>query len=249
MFQGFYTLTSGMLTQTRNMNVVSNNMSNTSTPGFKSDYGVISDFGRVMMSRSDSFGVTNIGYKSNGVMLDAAVTNHTQGAVERTNRNLDFALTSQGYFAVQTNNGTVYTRNGSFTLDNEGYLYLSGVGRVLSTGGAPIQLGTDNITADSQGRIYNADTGALYGQLMVVNFENPAENLVKNDNGTFTALVGGTQINTNISWRSIENSNVEPIEQMTRMISGQRALQSSAQVMKIYDELISQMVNKLGPTQ
>lgn len=63
---------------------------------------------------------------------------------------MDFALTTPGFFCVQTEGGTVYTRNGSFALDEEGYLTLPTVGRVLGQNG-PIQLPTDDIISDSRG--------------------------------------------------------------------------------------------------
>ena len=106
------------------------------------------------------------------------VTDHSQGALEQTNLPLDFAIEGEGYFSVQTNDGVAYTRNGSFMLDNEGYLHLGGQGRVLGANGQPIYLGTDKINADSNGFITN-EQGAVLGQLGVFTFANPAQDLQK----------------------------------------------------------------------
>lgn len=248
MFQGFYTLTSGVLTQTRNMNVISNNMSNTQTAGYKSDKAVLSDFGRVLMTKTEMMGAPNtsvIGSKSNITTVAECVTNHSQGSLRQTGRELDFALVSDGYFCVQTEQGTVYTRNGNFSIDEQGFLCLPSIGRVLGTNG-PINIQTDRIVSDSQGRLYNEDTNEYINTLMVVDFENPETDLTKTDNGVFLANANGVIVEPQIEWKTLENSNADPMEQMTQMISGQRALQSSAQVMKIYDKLIEQMVSKLG---
>lgn len=249
MFQGFYTLTSGVLTQTRNLDVISNNMSNASTPGFKSDRFIISDFYNELLLRTgntDKSGTTVIGRKSMLVGGDETVTDYTGGSYMQTSSTLDFAIEGNGFFCIQTTEGTVYTRNGNFTLDNDGYLCLAGVGRVLGRNGA-IYLGTDRIAADGQGRIYNETRENLLGQLMVVDFQN-YDQLTKASNGVFTANGNTVQSDAQIGWKVLENSNTDPIDQMTRMMASQRALQSSAQVMKIYDQLTSKIVSDLGST-
>ncbi len=247
MFQGFYTLTSGVLTQNRNLNVISNNMSNAITPGFKSDRFVISDFYNEMMIRTgnkNKSDTTRIGSMSLIAGGDETVTDYTQGVLSVSTSTLDFSITGNGFFSIQTDNGTVYTRNGNFSLDNDGYLCLPGVGRVLGTGGE-IYLGTDRITADSQGRLYNEQTGAQLGQLMVVDFADYAQ-LNKENGNVFTTNANAVAADVDIRWKTLENSNADPIDQMTRMMASQRALQSSAQILTIYDELISQM-RTMGP--
>ncbi|HJD45340.1 MAG TPA: flagellar hook-basal body protein [Candidatus Mediterraneibacter norfolkensis] len=250
MFQGFYRLTSGMLTQSRNLDVISNNMSNVTTPGFKEDRFIISDFQSELLLRTGNkvkAGTTVIGDKSMITAGDGTVTDYSQGTFSTTDSALDFAISGNGFFPVQTDDGTVYTRDGSFSLDDEGYLTLPGVGRVLGENG-PIYLGTDRVTADSQGRIYDEQSDALLGQLMVVDFQD-YDQLLKGEGNIFTSAGNAVQTDAQISWRTLENSNADPVEQMTRMMASQRALQSSAQIMRIYDQLISQMTTNLGPTQ
>ncbi len=248
MFQGFYTLTSGVLTQNRNLNVISNNMTNAITPGFKSDRFVISDFYSEMMIRTgnkNKADTTRIGTMSMIAGGDETVTDYTQGGLSVTSSTLDFSLLGDGFFAIQTDNGTVYTRNGNFSLDDAGYLSLPEVGRVLGNDG-PIYLGTDRITADSEGRLYNEQTGALLGQLMVVDFADYAQ-LNKEAGNVFTTNANAVASDAEIGWQTLEDSNADPVDQMTRMMVSQRALQSSAQILSIYDDLISQM-RTMGPT-
>ncbi len=250
MFQGYYNLTSAMLTQTRNLNVVSNNMSNVSTPGYKADQMTISAFEEQLVSRSYEKSMENsvaVGGYSGLVYADRNYTDYTQGAYVSTGMPLDFALGSEGFFTVQTADGNAYTRNGSFSLDAEGYLTLQGVGRVLGTNGAPIQLNSTNITVDSVGNIYNGETNAFIARLSVVDFEDYENQLVKADNGTFTAPNGGAvAVNATIMQGAVEGSNVDSVEEMTKMLSSQRALQSSAQIFTMYDQLIGKIVNQIG---
>ncbi len=251
MFQGFYNVTSSVLTETRNLNVIANNMANVSTPGYKADTLTFKSFEEEMMYRATNKGHTDaelVGSVGKGVTVDRNYTSFTQGSFDLTNRNLDFALKDTGFFVIQNADGeTVYTRDGSFSLDEEGYLTLQGVGRVLGDG-APIQLGMDRIAVDTAGTIYNQDTNEVMGTISVVDFQNYDEQLLKNDHGTFTATGEATaSTNPSILQGAVERSNVSAVEEMSAMMVSQRALQSSAQIMSMYDQLMSQIVNKLGP--
>ena len=156
MFQGYYDLASNMITQNRNMNIISNNISNVSTPGYKEDRLMESTFREEMIYRYDQFGKTQVGTVSRMNIADERVTDYSEGGLRETGSPLDVGLTGNGFFVVQTNNGVVYTRNGSFNLDDQRYLVLPGVGRVLGTNG-PIQLNTDEVGIDSQGNITTED--------------------------------------------------------------------------------------------
>lgn len=249
MFQGFYNLTSGVLSQNRNLNVISNNMANISTPGFKSDQFLASTFREELISRTgnkDKAHPYPLGTTSKIKAADETITDYTQGGYQPTRSTLDFALGSPGFFCIQTENGTVYTRNGSFTLDDQGYLYLPTVGRVLGQNG-PIYLGTDKITADSTGTIYSEDGNTRYGQLLIVDFQNYDTQLVKTTGDVFVANGAAVPTQAQVVWKAVEGSNVDAVEQMTQMMSSQRALQSSAQVLKMYDELIGKMVSQISP--
>lgn len=247
MFRGFYNLTSEMISQNRNMNVISNNMVNVSTPGHKSDTFVASTFREELVLRSGSQSKINEAVIGKTNMIKTAqetVTDFAQGALEETNGQLDVALTGKGFFEIQTTNGTVYTRNGSFMTDNEGYLALSGIGRVMGTSG-PLKLGTDNINIDSSGNIYSGDGLTSLGKLSVVDFANYNQ-LIKEDNGVFSTAQPGTRINSQMQWKYLEKSNVDATQEMTDMMSGQRSLQSSAQVLKMYDQLMGKIVSEIG---
>ena len=247
MFKGFYNLTSGMLTQQRHLNVVGNNMVNVSTAGFKESRYTATTFDDVMYARVGNREkiYTDIGRQSYIRANSAVYTNFEQGIPEPTNIPLDFAILGDGFFAIRGEDGTVsYTRAGSFSLDDEGYLRFPGVGFVLDPQGQTILLRTDKITADGQGNIYN-ENGRFLGQVGVYAFEDNGQ-LVHNDNGFFTG--DGAQVveNPELWWKYVERSNVELLRQMTDMITCQRALQSCATVTKMYDEVMGHSASDIG---
>ena len=198
MFQGFYDLASNMITQNRNLNIISNNMSNVSTPGYKMDRMMESTFRDEMLYRYDQDGRTEVGTVSRMNVADERVTDYTEGGIRETGYPLDVGLTGDGFFVIETENGEVYTRNGSFNLNNQGYLILPGMGRVMGTNG-PIQVDTDDITIDSQGRITAADNGRYFGTLDIVDFA---------DYGELTKVTGGV-FTTGAPWEEIQRQSVE----------------------------------------
>lgn len=242
MFQGYYDLTSNMITQNRNLNVISNNMTNVSTPGYKMDRIMQSTFRDEMLYRYDRDGKTAVGTVSRMNIAQERVTDYTEGGIRETGDALDMGLTGNGFFVVDTGNGPVYTRDGSFNLDNEGYLTMPGVGRVQGTNGA-IRLTTDNVTIDKQGNITGVEDGQFFGRIQVVDFADYGQ-LTKITGSVFRANAApqAAPQGTTITQSYLEDSNVSMAEEMTRMISSQRILQSSAQLLKIYDQLESKMV-------
>jgi len=247
MFKGFYNLTSAMLTQQRNLNVVGNNLVNVSTAGYKEDRYTASTFDDVLISRvgNKQKDYTGIGRESYIRATSQVYINYGQGVPEPTGIPLDFAIEGEGFFAVQRADGQVaYTRAGSFSLDEEGYLCFPGQGRVLGPDGEPISLSTDKIEADGQGRIYT-EGGALLGQLGVFSFDD-YDQLEHDDQGMFTGAQGTAMETPSVYWKYLERSNVDIVRQMTEMMTCQRALQSAAQASRMYDQLMTKATTDLG---
>lgn len=241
MFQGFYDLASNMITQNRNLNVISNNMSNVSTPGYKSDKIVETTFRDQMIYRYDRAGKTPVGGVSRVDTIAERVTNYKDGGLRETGSPLDAGLTGNGFFVIQTDNGAVYSRNGSFNLDNNGYLMLQGVGRVMGTNG-PIRLTTDKVGIDKQGNITSEDGLQNFGRLRIVDFADYNQ-LTKVTAGVFRAEAQPQNAaDAVVTQKYIEDSNVSMIDEMTAMMSSQRVLQSSSQILRMYDQLIDRAV-------
>lgn len=248
MIKGFYNLTSGMLSQGRRLDVVANNMTNISTAGYKAEHYTDRTFDEVMVTRIGNKIKTPYEtletYQSHILAPDELYTDFSQSSFEETNLPLDFAIQGEGFFAIETVDGVAYTRAGSFTLDNEGYLCLSELGRVLDREGNPIQLPTDKLEVDKQGNI-SSKTGDYLASLGVYMFEDNNA-LERTPYGLFTG--DGAQLNEEavIHHKWVERSNVNMVKEMVSMMSTQRALQSAAQMSKIYDEVIKRVVNDIG---
>ena len=222
-------------------------MSNVSTPGYKMDRMMESTFRDEILYRYDQNGKTAVGPISHMNVADERVTDYTEGGIRETGYPLDVGLTGDGFFVIETENGEVYTRNGSFNLNNQGYLILPGMGRVMGTNG-PIQVDTDDLAIDTQGRITNADDGRYYGTLEIVDFADYAQ-LTKVTGGVFQAAEDPIAArNTVVTQKYLEDSNVNLAEQMTAMMSSQRVLQGAAQILRMYDQMISRSTTLGSPS-
>ena len=247
MFKGFYNLTSGMLSQGKRLDVISNNMANVSTSGYKADTYTDSTFREYMVSRvgnKDKSGAAEIGPASYILAPSQLYTDYTQGVLEPTGMPLDFAIEGDGFFAVQTADGTAYTRAGSFVLDGEGYLCLPDGSRVLDDAGRELLLGTDQITADATGAI-TAENGQYLGRIGLYSFADNAQ-LQRDTRGYFTGNGAQAATGAALHWQTQERSNIDLVQQMTQMMTAQRAFQSAAEVSKMYDELMGKAATNLG---
>ena len=250
MYKGFYQLTSGMLSQGRRLDVVANNMSNVSTTGYKADrYTDSTAFQEVMISRignKDKRNAAELGRESYILAPDQLYTDYTQGSFEETELPLDFAIEGEGFFAIFREGGGIgYTRAGSFSLDDEGYLCLPGQGRVLDPNYEQIQLPTDNIYVDKDGVIYTMQNRNQLGTLGVFEFADTAA-LERNDWGLFVGGQPQAGENYVIHHKMVERSNANMVHEMVAMMTAQRALQSAAEMSKIYDQVMSKDSTEVG---
>lgn len=242
MVRGFYMLGSGILTQSRVLSGISNNLANVDTNGYKKEKVTTSTFGSMVMERIDS-AKTPIGTVTLMNTVNQMKTIYSEGTLKDTGRTLDFAIKGQGFFAVQGSNGTEYTRNGSFNVDDQGYLIVNPGGRVLGQNG-PIHVGTDNFTADSEGNILV--NGQLIDKLDVVDFSD--YNTLQNaGDGLFTASGQPVQVqNPSVLWKTLEGSNVDASQELTDALNAQRSLESCSEALKMYDKNLEEAVTEIG---
>ena len=248
MVKGFYQLTSAMLSQGRRLDVVSNNMVNVSTAGYKADRYTDSTFQNVLMSRignKDKSAPQELGQESYILAPSELYTDYTQGSLEETTLPLDFAIEGDGFFAIELNGQVGYTRQGSFTLDEEGYLCLGGQGRVLDNQGQPIQLPTDKIKADPDGALYSVNGSSYLGTLGIYAFQDNGT-LERNERGLFVGQGAAISENYKLHHKMVERSNSNMVQEMVFMMSSQRALQSAAQLSKIYDQVLTKTATDIG---
>lgn len=244
MVRGFYTLSSGLLTQTRKLTAVSNNLANVQTPGYKRNVVSATTFGNMVISRLDNRGSVPVGEMNLITAADRTDVIHSQGSLKETGRNLDFAIQGQGFFGVQGENGVVYTRNGSFNVDEQGYLLSQDLGgRVLGQNG-PLMVGTDQFEADNNGNILV--NGAQVGTLAVFDVED-YNTLRPAGQGAFTAGQGVVAVQVpQLAWKNVEGANIDTAQEMTDAMLMQRNLQTCSQALKMYDQILSRAVTEIG---
>lgn len=250
MSRGFYTLASGMITQQRKIDVSSNNVANLNTAGYKKEQAITSNFGSLLINKYKQNGIKEEAEPINNISLIRAVTEnntiHSQGVLEETGNITDFAIIGAGFFAIDNEGQILYTRNGSFNIDEEGYLFLEGIGRVQGEFG-DIYVEGDKFEFLEDGSIIIE--GEIADKIAVFDFPDYAD-LNKYGEGTFISDVEPDLAEYPIiKNKTIERSNVEVTEELTNIISSQRALQTAAQALKIYDSINDKAVNEIGKVQ
>ncbi|MGI5978947.1 MAG: flagellar hook-basal body protein [Oscillospiraceae bacterium] len=237
MFSGYYTIASGLITNQRAIETISNNIDNALTPGYRSERVVKSSFEQELLSRMDSDGTASLSSRKGSPMtlIGGTMTSYEPGAIKETGRALDVAINGEGFFSIRGTDGQNYlTRNGSFSIDDEGYLTLAGFGRVQGATG-DIRVGTSDIDISSEGIIRDKQGNTL-GTLSII---QPADlnTLTRSANGMF--IGGGNTPSTGfeIIQSSLESSNVDLNTEITNLIAAQRDLQSCASALKIIDSM------------
>jgi flagellar basal-body rod protein FlgF len=225
----------------RRMEAVANNLANLGTDGFKADNFLFAqDVDPGANSRDKPSDVRFV--KESGIVRDMA-----QGPIRVTSNPFDVALEGDGFFAVQTDEGTAYTRDGGFTVSAEGTLVTKDGKSVLSDSGAPIvfDLRGQSPVIDTEGAI--SINGVEAGRIGVYTFEKP-DDLQKMGDNLYTA---GSQVatkaeNTHVVQGAVESSNVRAIVEMTRMIEISRAYESASRMVNNDDTLRKSAIETLG---
>lgn len=250
--RGLYLSEGAMLVQQVQLQIISNNLANLRSTGFKRDRGVETSFAEWMLYElqpepepGKGGSLRPIGSIAHNVATRETVTAFGQGPLEVTGRNLDFALVGGGFFQVEGEEDTLYTRNGRFELDEEGFLVTAAEGyRVIGQGG-PIQLDNEEISASADGTLFSAD-GEEAGRLAIAAFEPDAQ-MEKFGNNYFTtdAAEGGEEEFEVISG-FLEGSNASLIREMTALMAVRRTYEAAQKIMITYDQILDKAANELG---
>ncbi|MBE6065287.1 flagellar basal-body rod protein FlgG [Clostridium cochlearium] len=257
MIRGLYTAVSGMITEEAKQNVITNNLANVTTPGFKSDNLSVKQFDEVLLYNYDKKrGNKNVrqdlGGLSMGSKIDEVNTYFQQGMIEKTERNTDFAIQGRGFFVIerqgQGGNERLYTRNGHFYVNNRGFLVNDSgdnvIGRNNATGAIePIRLNTENFTLTKEGNILvNGNTAYT---VQVADFQNYGD-LRKVGQDAYT---GNNPIDSTdyiVKQGNLEKSNVNTVREMIEMMTVMRTFETSQKVIQSIDETLGKAVNELG---
>jgi flagellar basal-body rod protein FlgF len=247
MIRGLYTGASGMLAAQTQSETIADNVANIRTPGYKAEEASNKAFPSMLLERTSSIGGisenTPLGSIGAGVVVDQITRMNVQGVLQTTDISTDLALTSNGYFAVETPNGERYTRNGSFQLNSDGMLQTAEGFPVLGENG-PIGPLTKEFTVSPDGRI--TDQGQDRGQLRIV--EIPEEAIQREGQSLYSSIqpvqvLGG---DAGIQQGAVEGSNVDLSGQMVKMITVMRAYEANQKVIQTQDATLEKAVNEIG---
>ena len=223
----------------RSMSVIANNLANMNTTGYKGEKMMFVEH----LVRSP--GGTKIGGDKLAFVRDIATTRDlSEGTFKKTGNPLDLAIHGDGFFTIGTPEGERYTRNGNFQIGNDGQIVTRNGDPVLSENGAPFFLSPDDthIEIDSSGML-STENGEL-GKIAVVSFVDRRDmNIVANGLYSTTQQANPAE-ETKIAQGMLEESNVQPIVEMTRMIDIHRAYEGTKKFIQKEDERLKNMIKE-----
>jgi flagellar basal-body rod protein FlgG len=253
--QALHTAATGMAAQELNVQVISNNIANLRTTGFKKQTAAFQDLiyehvRRVGAQSSDQGTILPVGIDlGGGVKTVGTPRSMTQGTLSQTGNDLDLAVTGEGFFKILMPDGLYqYTRDGTFQMDNQG--------RVVTAQGNPVQPtitipnNASGITVNAQGQVSVTLPGStnsqIIGQLQLTRFINKAGlQPVGNNQFTETPSSGPPQDGIanqegygGITQGSLEQANVDVVSEMSDLIAAQRAYEMNAKVISAADQMM-----------
>jgi flagellar basal-body rod protein FlgG len=253
--QALHTAATGMAAQELNVQVISNNIANLRTTGFKKQTAAFQDLiyqhiRRVGAQSSDQGTILPVGIDlGGGVKTVGTPRSMTQGTLSQTGNDLDLAVTGEGFFKILMPDGTFqYTRDGTFQMDNQG--------RIVTAQGNPVQPtitipnNASGLTVNVQGQVSvtlpGSTTSAVQGQLSLTRFINKAGlQPVGSNQFTETPSSGPPQDGTataegygTITQGSLEQANVDVVSEMSDLIAAQRAYEMNAKVISAADQMM-----------
>ncbi|HWO98821.1 MAG TPA: flagellar hook-basal body protein [Bacillus sp. (in: firmicutes)] len=275
MFKGFYAATSGMLSQQRKTDMLTNNIANANTPGFKADQASLRAFPEMLLQQQRSSGVPgiersrgtdkqHIGSLNTGVYMQETVPSFVQGALKDTGRKTDIAIIDQRspvdengnkgtfFFAVRgADNELRYTRNGNFTVDGSGFLTTNEGLYVMDANNNPIQLQGQDFQVSPQGLI--TENGQLVAQLHVAVAANAGQMMKEGsglyrteDNAPLPLAFEDETSSFNLQQGVLERSNVDVTQTMTELLSAYRAFEANQKIIQAYDRSMDKAANEIG---
>lgn len=259
MIRGLYTSAWSMLANDKKMDVITNNLANVNTTGYKKDTVVFESFPDLLTKRiNDTKNSSNIGSMELSSDVGEVFTYFTQGQFNQTNSTMDLAIddanggeaATPAFFTIgvpdSSNNGNLkeyYTKDGSFTLNSNNQLVTKDGNYVLGQDG-PITLEPGEFSVDDRGNI--VQNGTLVNTLRMTQFSDATklrkygENMVENTGSETPDFTGS------VLQGFTEGSNVNVINEMVDMITVMRAYEANQKVLQSQDSLLDKAVNEVG---
>lgn len=264
MVKGLYTAYTGMLEEMRRMDVMTNNLANASTTGYKKEGTVNQSFDDQLALKikdtSEIFQAKRLGDVNLGVKVGETYRDYGQGSFYVTDNTYDLALDGEGFFAIEfrsKNGGTSikYTRDGAFTVDRNGYLMTKDGDYVLNANGARNGAGgqANYVRVDPNQDVRIEADGGVYqdnrriAEIGLVDFED-YNYLEKYGENLYDVAPGGRmrESDARIEQGCLEMSNVNIVSEMVDMITITRAYEANQKIVTTIDETLDKAVNAVG---
>lgn len=237
MFRGVYVAMTGAVLRSREMDIVTNNLANVNTTGFKR-----SSFSSRMYPVLESISEPQkVVYKDARAM--ATFTNYKidtmQGAIKTTNNPLDLAISGEGFFSIEDNKGQrFFTRNGNFTRNKDGFLVTQSGNYVLDRANQRINIQGNGINISPDGNVYVEQN--LVAQIKVAKVENIEH--------VSDSLFSGSEVglgNGQVMQGALEMSNTNPIREMVGIITALKQYETAQKVIQSFDDLAKRAVSDI----
>lgn len=255
MLKGLYTAYTGLANEQNRMDVLTNNLANASTVGYKKEGATSQAFDDVLSYKIKDISeapntAKRMGTLNLGVKIGENYTDYSQGSFRVTGNTYDLALAGEGFFTVQFTNkageiSTKYTRDGSFTLDKDGYLVTADGDYVMGMNGR-IRLNQHlDTTISSDGVI--SQEGTPVATLRISDFQD-YDYLEKYGENYFQTVDGARPKAAEAEVKSgyLEMANVQVVSEMVNLIAITRAYESNQKIVQTYDDTLDTAVNQIG---
>jgi flagellar basal-body rod protein FlgF/flagellar basal-body rod protein FlgG len=217
MDSGFYAACTALMARSQALDLVANNLANTSTPGYRAQHNIFRSF---LAAASGQMGSSLNQAVNNFGILGGSQMDLTQGNLEHTGNDLDFAVQGPGFFVVQNANGRFFTRNGNFQVSPQGQLMTSEGDPVMGDNGViRIIGGPVNVSPDGTVSV----NGAVSGKIKLVEF--PAGTDLQSVGKTYYSAPAKSDTaatKSTISQGTLESSNVNPVASAVELVAVQR---------------------------
>jgi flagellar basal-body rod protein FlgF len=247
---GMYVSAAGALANSYRQDVITNNLANVDTVGFKRDLALVkarqTETAKTGQQKNTAAVLEGIG---GGLFALPTYTDFSPASLKQTDSKLDLALNGKGFFAVQKGTQTNYTRDGRFTLNDQNQLVTFATKLpVLDAAGQPIELDRSLLdqTQINESGVISQGQGSI-ARLGVVDFQDTTQLRKQGDNLYVSAGAAPSQASsTPVRQGFLEESGVNAIDQLTDMIRAQRLFQTNISMLQMQDETLNQAVTQLG---
>jgi len=277
MIRGVYTGASGMIAQQAKLDTIANNLANVDKTAYKKDMTIFKSFPDMIIRRinESGLGITPagsydtmpyVGKLGTGVEVNEVFTEFKQGSLQRTENNFDLALEGRAFFTVLTEKGERYTRDGSFTINQNGTLMTHNGNPVMGENG-PIQVHKHDFIVNERGEVViNGDLSRdprqvtsmdsnkwenpiVLDKLKIVDFEYIREIKKEGDSMYRETEFSGPPITPSkykIRQGFLEKSNVNIVREMVDMIEVQRSYEANQKAVQAHDSTLGKLINDVA---